>query len=180
MWKWIGLLLILLEPLFETLKPYMKHWFWAAAGSAALFIIRVIDKRRQQKQEKIILAIAEKVGVQWDGRTKTSKSVDLMNLRKLFSYSQAAFRRVQRRKNMNQQINIITIIVAVLGAVKIVLQAFGIDVVTDEQINQIANGIASIVTIFGVVMSHRKPKQPEQPFDMPTNNQHPFDASKSS
>lgn len=59
---------------------------------------------------------------------------------------------------MNQQINYITVLVAVLGAVKIVLQAFGIDVVTDQMINDIANGVAALVTIFGVVMSHRKPK----------------------
>ena len=73
------------------------------------------------------------------------------------------------------QINIVTILVAVLGAVKIVLQAFGLDIITDDQINAIANGVAAIVTIFGVVMSHRKPKQPEHPFENggTTNAQYP-------
>lgn len=65
---------------------------------------------------------------------------------------------------MEQKINIVTILVAVLGAVKIVLQAFGIDVITDQMINDIANGVAALVTIFGVVMSHRKPKELEHPW----------------
>lgn len=57
---------------------------------------------------------------------------------------------------MTKNVNIVSLVVALLGAAKLVLNAFGLDIITDQNINDIANGIAAIVTIAGVVMSHRK------------------------
>ena len=57
---------------------------------------------------------------------------------------------------MNNQINYVTLIVALLGAAKLALQAFGIDVITDDMIDKSANVVAAVVTLVGVVISHRK------------------------
>lgn len=54
------------------------------------------------------------------------------------------------------KINWVTLIVALLGAAKIVLEAFGLDIITDDVINQSSNAVAAIVAIIGVLMSHRK------------------------
>lgn len=54
-----------------------------------------------------------------------------------------------------QQVNWITLIVALLGALKLILQPFGIEI-TDEHINAIANGAAAVVTVGGVIYHHMK------------------------
>lgn len=54
-----------------------------------------------------------------------------------------------------QNINWITLVPALLGAVKLVLQPFGVEI-SDQNINEIANGAAALATVIGVVMSHRK------------------------
>ena len=47
--------------------------------------------------------------------------------------------------------------IAILGALKLILESvFKVDLISDEQINAIANGAAAIITIVGVAMSHRK------------------------
>lgn len=56
---------------------------------------------------------------------------------------------------MNQNINWVTLIVSLLGAIKLVLQMFGIQI-PDQNINEIANGAAALVNIVGIIMSHRK------------------------
>lgn len=55
--------------------------------------------------------------------------------------------------------NYVSIIVALLGAVKIILAGFGIDI-PDETFDTIANGIAALATVVGIIMSHRKPAAP--------------------
>ena len=45
--------------------------------------------------------------------------------------------------------------VGILGGVKLILTAFGVDIITDEQINQIANGLAAICTVAGVATSYK-------------------------
>lgn len=52
-------------------------------------------------------------------------------------------------------VNWVTLIVALLGAVKLILQPFGIEI-TEQHINDIANGAAALVTVWGVVYSHVK------------------------
>ena len=60
------------------------------------------------------------------------------------------------------QINWVTLIVAILGALKLIGEPFGITI-EDEQINAISNGLAALITIIGVVLSHRKPQKPQHP-----------------
>lgn len=60
------------------------------------------------------------------------------------------------------QVNWVTLIVALLGAAKIVLEAFGINVIDDDMIDKAANAVAAIITLLGVVMSHSKPKEVAQ------------------
>lgn len=55
-----------------------------------------------------------------------------------------------------QKIDYVTLTAGLLGAVKIILQALGYDIIDDNQINTLANGIGIIFTILGVMMSHRK------------------------
>lgn len=62
------------------------------------------------------------------------------------------------------QINYVSLIVALLGALKLILEPYGITI-EDEQINQIANGAAALITVIGVVLSHRKPVQRQHPFE---------------
>lgn len=57
---------------------------------------------------------------------------------------------------MNNNINVVSLTIAILGALKIVLEAFNVDLITDDQINSIANAVAAVVTIVGVMISHRK------------------------
>lgn len=59
-------------------------------------------------------------------------------------------------RKMKSSINWVTLVVALLGAAKLVLQAFGIDVITDDMIDKASNVVAAVVTLVGVTMSHRK------------------------
>ena len=54
-----------------------------------------------------------------------------------------------------QNINWLTLIPALLGAIKLILQPFGVEI-SDQNINEIANGAAALATIIGVIMSHKK------------------------
>lgn len=42
--------------------------------------------------------------------------------------------------------------IAILGAGKLALQAFGYELITDEQINAIANGLSTLAAVIGVVV----------------------------
>ncbi len=53
-----------------------------------------------------------------------------------------------------QNRNLTTLLIALLGAVKLILQAFGVDVITSQQVDSIANGIAALITVAGVIMTH--------------------------
>lgn len=44
--------------------------------------------------------------------------------------------------------------IALLGAAKLVTDAFGYSLITDDQINNIANGLAALVTVVGVAMGY--------------------------
>jgi len=45
---------------------------------------------------------------------------------------------------------------AILGAAKLVTDAFGLQIISDEQINSIANGLAAIVTVIGVAIGYEE------------------------
>lgn len=53
------------------------------------------------------------------------------------------------------QTNWITLLPALLGAIKLILQMAKIDI-PDEDLNEIANGVASLATVIGIFMSHKK------------------------
>lgn len=46
-----------------------------------------------------------------------------------------------------------TLVVAILGAIKLVLDVAGVPVLTDDNINAIANGVAAIATIVGILIN---------------------------
>lgn len=64
-------------------------------------------------------------------------------------------------------INWITLVPAIIGAIKLILQPFGIDLshVTDQQINDVANGIAAVATIVGILLPHKKEANNAKPSD---------------
>ncbi len=43
-----------------------------------------------------------------------------------------------------------TFYIAILGALKLTMQAFGVEIISDEQVNTIANGLATLMTVVGV------------------------------
>lgn len=65
---------------------------------------------------------------------------------------------------MVQQRNIVSIVIALVGALKLVLQAFGVEI-SDADANAVVNAVAALVTLYGVVATHlrHKPAAPAQP-----------------
>lgn len=54
------------------------------------------------------------------------------------------------------------LIVAIAGAVKLSLQAFGVPLIDDESYNQLVNAVAIIANFgLGIYINHRKPKVTE-------------------
>ena len=51
-----------------------------------------------------------------------------------------------------------TLVVAILGAVKLVTDAFGVTVLDDAQINAIANGVAALATVVGILINRDAPQ----------------------
>lgn len=45
------------------------------------------------------------------------------------------------------------LVVAVLGAVKLVTDAFGLVILDNDQINAIANGVAALATVLGILIN---------------------------
>jgi hypothetical protein len=52
--------------------------------------------------------------------------------------------------------NYATIIVTLLGSLKLALEGFGYNIIDNGQINDIANGVSAVLTVAGVVMTHLK------------------------
>ena len=48
--------------------------------------------------------------------------------------------------------------IAVLGAVKLVTDAFGFQLLTNEQVNDISNGLAALATVVGILMNRDAPQ----------------------
>jgi phi LC3 family holin len=82
---------------------------------------------------------------------------------------------MRRKRKMNQNINYVTLIPALIGVLKLVLQPFGIDLshITDQQVNDVVNGVSALLAIVGVFMSHRKPEQVQQSPSLPNPPYHP-------
>lgn len=50
------------------------------------------------------------------------------------------------------------LVIAILGAVKLVTDAFGVQILTDENINAIANGVSAIATVVGILINRDSPQ----------------------
>ena len=46
---------------------------------------------------------------------------------------------------------------AIIGAVKLTTDAFGYTIIQDAQVNAIADGVATLFTVAGVIISHDAP-----------------------
>ncbi len=51
------------------------------------------------------------------------------------------------------------IIAGLLGALKLATNAFGLDIISDDQINAIANGISAIAAIIATLINRDAPKE---------------------
>jgi uncharacterized membrane protein len=94
---------------------------------------------------------------QWIGTPSISAIAGAKNLKKSLRLSRKVINRgnpLRRRKKM-QNINWYTLTLALVGALKLILNSFGIEF-PDQQVNEIANGAAAILTIIGVHSTHRK------------------------
>ena len=49
------------------------------------------------------------------------------------------------------------LVVACLGAVKLVTDAFGLVILDDANINAIANGVSAVVAVIGICINRSKP-----------------------
>jgi uncharacterized membrane protein len=63
-----------------------------------------------------------------------------------------------------QDRNLLTIVAAVAGAVKLLLSAFGIDI-PNETADAIVNGVAALVAVVGIFKTHIK--KPAAPIHIP-------------
>ncbi|MEC0227173.1 hypothetical protein [Paenibacillus alba] len=54
------------------------------------------------------------------------------------------------------KVNYYTLSLGLLGAAKLILNAFGLDLIQDDTVNAIANGVAAVLSIVGVYANHQK------------------------
>jgi hypothetical protein len=59
---------------------------------------------------------------------------------------------------MKKEGNIVVLITGLLGAAKLALEAFGYSIISDDQINAIANGVAAAATVVAAFLNNRKTK----------------------
>jgi phi LC3 family holin len=116
------------------------------------------------------------IGDQYHGQPIVSHK-DLANYKPLQQYCSEVIQWAKRlrRKNAMNKVNWLTLVPAVVGTLKLVLQPFGIDLsgVTDEHVNSIVNGAAALATIIGVFMNHYK----KGAADSGSNAQRPTDSN---
>ena len=60
----------------------------------------------------------------------------------------------QRKAQIFNRLNKPAFYVAILGAVKLMTDAFGIQLISDDQINAVANGLAALATVVGVAIGY--------------------------
>lgn len=66
---------------------------------------------------------------------------------------------------MNQKLTSPVLWVAILSAIKLVLEAAGISLLDNQKVDAIANGIAAAIAVVGIIVDHgnRKAVAPVQP-----------------
>ena len=50
------------------------------------------------------------------------------------------------------------IVAGLLGAVKLATNAFGLDIISDDQINTIANGVSAVAAVIATLINRTKPQ----------------------
>lgn len=117
---------------------------------------KLLHLGREGELQWIRERVEQLTGERYSGHEDFLKTVRIRYIRKFYFYLLVeVIRKRKRRKKIMQNINWITLVPALLGAVKLVLQPFGVEI-SDQNINEIANGAAALATVIGVVMSHRK------------------------
>lgn len=54
------------------------------------------------------------------------------------------------------KINYYTLTLGLIGAAKLILDAYGMDLIKDADMNAIANGVAALLSIVGIYTNHQK------------------------
>jgi uncharacterized membrane protein len=173
-------LLEFIKSLFEESIPWL-----APIIAPAILYFRWVEKKNRQTRERRIESkldyLIELEGGRWNvekpSLSKDSAKTTSMSLRLVISLVLNAGLSIRRKgikkytlsrrnETMNQNINWATLIPALLGVLKLILQPFGIDLskITDDQVNAVINGAAALIAIWGVFKSHTKqPAQTQQP-----------------
>ncbi|MBP1964379.1 hypothetical protein [Paenibacillus aceris] len=55
------------------------------------------------------------------------------------------------------KINYFTLTLGLIGAAKLILDAYGMDLIKDTDMNAIANGVAALLSVIGIYTNHQKP-----------------------
>jgi uncharacterized membrane protein len=156
----------MIESLLEAIDRILSQgkFSWGAIITALLFFNKIQRNKefrlRDQRVERNQRRIMDHLGVEgeWPIPQRTLPQMVQQNLRKLYSSSPKETQQGnQRRKTkMNSQnINYATLIPTILGAAKLILQTFGIEI-PDTVVNEIVNGAAAVGTVIGIFMAHRK------------------------
>jgi uncharacterized membrane protein len=160
---------MLIEWLYELKESIDKHGirFGLIFALYAIYRKERRNSRLDQRDADVFhnqRVIMEKLGVdsEWRGQSSPFQSEEVKSFKKLYSLLRKEIQQEYQKRRvvkMNQSnINWISLIPAVAGAIKLILQPFGIDIshITDTQVNNIANGAAALATVIGIFMSHRK------------------------
>ncbi|MDD9268034.1 hypothetical protein ACFPES_13430 [Paenibacillus sp. GCM10023248] len=54
------------------------------------------------------------------------------------------------------KLNYYTLSLGLLGAAKLILDAYGVNIIEDDDINAIANGVAALLSVVGIYTNHQK------------------------
>jgi uncharacterized membrane protein len=180
-------MLELLEALHQIIADPLS---WSTVIAIILFYLRVREAKfkqaRNERVERKLDALLRKEGIEWkDGPPSESSKAQMILNRLLLLPSAVIFPGAflyikRRRKKMAQTVNFVVLFSAILGALKLILQPFGIDLsgITDETVNAMANGFAALLVIIGIIRDNfskfrKTPDAQQQP-------KFPFDSTKSS
>lgn len=138
-------------------------------------ILRYMPRRFRQREHTRNTAILYEIRelrarmeeMAWDAGSRNGKGGGLPSTSQLsggataltttFITPRTGIFRFKRRRTMTpSKINWVTLVPAVMGGLKLILQSFGIDVITDDLIDQVANVAASVAVIIGIIATHKK------------------------
>lgn len=156
--------------LLELIEWTYEHWGEVSISALLLFVLRkfvmselqkLLHFGRDAELEWTRRKVEELTGEKWNGPRPILNHIQTRYFKRYYSSSRKGTNRgnpLQKRRNNMQNINWITLLPALVGALKLILQPFGVDLshITDQQVNDVANGIAALLTIIGVLLPHRK------------------------